>query len=80
MTAYVLEQAVSGVWHMAVVTFASGRADGVVSVLRDFSREFVVALQAGGFSFHARGQLVVWFALVHRMARQAGKLPLLITG
>src|SRR5688500_3342371 len=75
-----LQQPVGRVRHVAVVAAAPRAVGGVVRVLGYAIAEVAVALQAGPVAEHARRELIIRIAVVHRMAGEATELAALITG
>ena len=65
---------------MAVVALDAGRSDRMMSVVLDVFADLVMTLPAGLVALSTVGDLAGWIALVHRMARQAGKFSLDVTG
>src|SRR5262245_1768868 len=79
MTSDRFHQAVSGMGHVAVIAEAAAGISGVMAMRLNVFGKFFVALLAGLVAFHARGQLIIWIALMHRMTRETGKLTALET-
>ncbi len=91
VAAHGVEQAESGVRHVAVVATAAGRTGFVMGVTRQARLHLLVTLQAGLVGFHLRPELIGrrpglergprrGRGRVHLVAAEAGKLSALEAG
>lgn len=76
VTTYRGEKRVARVGHMAIVTTASRRIDGMMSVLGCVVGQLRMALQTSLIILHVRTHLLIWIARMHRMTGQAGHASL----
>ena len=70
------EDAVGGMWHVAIVALAARGTGFVVGVSREIGRDLGVALSAGLSARAVASELIVWTARVERVARKATNLSL----
>ena len=69
-----MEQTISGVRHVAVVTAAAGRIRLVMRVARQAGSHFLVTLEAGLIGFHLRRQLIAPRPGLERDLRRPGRM------
>lgn len=74
------EQTVGGVGHVAIVTEAAAGAWGVAGMAGEVIADGLMALEAGEIAVHGGSELIIWIAVVHGVAGEAGELAALETG